>query len=103
MKVFFKALGILTLAVMSQNAFAAQCGDLNGDGKVTIRDAQKVLAHVEGGEKLKSEEAHLADVNSDGKVDKTDIELFKRFMANGTPLKCPPPPRSRGGRLPGFL
>jgi hypothetical protein len=104
MKVFFKALGILTLAVMSQNAFAAQCGDVNGDGLINSRDSLKVTRHVEGIEKLKSEEAYLADANGNGKVDKTDAALIlEKGVGKAVTLKCPPPPQNRGSRLPGFL
>ena len=47
-------------------------GDVNGDGKVTLADCTKVLAHVKKTKLLTGEELKRADVNCDGNVTLAD-------------------------------
>lgn len=47
-------------------------GDVNKDGKITLADYTKILAHVKKTKILTEEEQALADVNQDGKVTLAD-------------------------------
>jgi hypothetical protein len=93
---------VVGLFFASQNAFASVCGDVNGDGKVEMKDAQAMHAHVRGQQKLAASFASNADVNSDGKVDTTDVRLLAdKVRGKPVSLRCPAQRRERF--LPGFL
>ncbi len=48
--------------------------DFNGDGRVTVADAQALLDYVTGGSEISN--AQYADFNGDGKVNTYDVHLF---------------------------
>lgn len=53
-------------------------GDVNGDGKVDVEDARKVLRAAVGLENLNSAETKRADVDGDGKVTVADARAVLR-------------------------
>lgn len=60
----------------------ASCGDLDGDGEVTMRDLLLLRRYIAGGyddEILLS----AADVNGDGRVDMQDLILLRQYLAGG--------------------
>ncbi len=49
-------------------------GDLDGNGKVTVRDALRILKHVAGMEQLQGASAlKLADLDEDGRITERDV------------------------------
>ncbi len=52
-------------------------GDLNGDGSVSIADAQKILMYI-----ANSEEPAVADINGDGHVTIADAQALLIIIAN---------------------
>lgn len=56
-------------------------GDVNFDGKVDAKDAQKVLKYAVGKEKLTNAQKETADMNADGKVNAVDAQqILKRSV-----------------------
>ena len=64
------------------------CGDVNGDGKVTMSDVRKVFnRYLDPNYPLDSPWA--ADVNCDGKVTMSDVrKVFNRYLDSGYELNC---------------
>lgn len=62
-------------------------GDVNGDGKIDIRDASLLAQTFTNKDiRLTKEQLNKADVNMDGKVQITDISMLVRYV-NATSLK----------------
>lgn len=61
-------------------------GDVNGDGKVDVKDVNVTSAAVKGKKKLTSEQKEAADMNGDGKVTTADAEAIAEKV-KGTPEK----------------
>lgn len=106
------ALAFVCIAVgTTQQAQAgAVCGDVNGDGKVTWSDVQKIADAQITRKPLSANQEKLADVNLNGKMDAKDADQVA-FHLMGR-VKCLPCPANRNacqrqnrqrGRLPGFL
>lgn len=55
-------------------------GDVNGDGKITVRDSTYILYYLIGKIELDNEQLYRADVNGDGKVTSADSLLIKRYI-----------------------
>ncbi len=51
-------------------------GDLDGDGKPTVIDLQLLINHVNQSQSLTSEVAFFADLNQDGLINNTDVDLL---------------------------
>ncbi|HEU0014056.1 MAG TPA: Ig-like domain-containing protein [Longimicrobium sp.] len=61
-------------------------GDVDGDGRVTTRDARLVTAHVAGGAQIPASRAITADADGDARISSRDallIESFARGRATG--------------------
>jgi len=58
---------------------ANRFGDVNGDGRITVRDATITLRAAAGLETLTPEQKYVADVNGDGKVSVADATLILRY------------------------
>ncbi|MBQ7874339.1 MAG: dockerin type I repeat-containing protein, partial [Oscillospiraceae bacterium] len=56
-------------------------GDVNGDGKVNVLDANLVRRHAAELIELDETQAVAADVNGDGKVNVLDANLIRRYAA----------------------
>ncbi|WP_166083128.1 dockerin type I repeat-containing protein [Erysipelothrix anatis] len=52
-------------------------GDVNGDEILNISDLAMVKSHLMGVRRLKKEDYLRADINKDGIVDATDMELVR--------------------------
>lgn len=53
-------------------------GDVDGDSRITISDVTLLQKHIAGITKFTDEQFERADVNRDGKVDNTDLELLNK-------------------------
>jgi hypothetical protein len=70
----------LFLLLFSQAASAARMGDVNGDGRIDVRDVVLVNKHVlEIPPLLTTDQQRLADVNGDGRIDVRDINLIMQY------------------------
>ncbi|MDD3363025.1 MAG: dockerin type I domain-containing protein [Hespellia sp.] len=65
--------------VMKDNAFKK--GDVDGSGKVDLKDLMLILKHVSGKTTMTEEQQKIADVTSDGKVDLKDLMLVLKFVS----------------------
>ena len=61
---------------------------MNGDGKVTAKDAALLYAYINGRTTLTDEQLALCDVSGDGKVTAKDAALIYAFV-NGRITKFP--------------
>ena len=68
------------IQVKSKTYIAIVCGDVNGDGNVTLTDLVKISAHMIGKEILDGANKIAADVDASGKVTTTDILNLKRLL-----------------------
>lgn len=62
--------------------YNGQYGDLNGDGKVDIKDIEYLEKYI-AGEEIPSEISSnimKADVNADGDIDAVDLNILKKFV-----------------------
>ena len=67
---------------------AGLLGDVNGDGKITAKDAALLYAYINGRTTLTDEQLALCDVSGDGKVTAKDAALIYAFV-NGRITKFP--------------
>lgn len=81
-KIIATMLAILVFCMLSITAFAAETGDVNGDGKITAADARKTLRHSAGLEILSEEMIAVADVDKSGKVTASDARKILRVSAS---------------------
>lgn len=82
-------LGItLSLILLSSNAFAATTiyGDVNGDGKITTKDADMVLEYSKNQRSFNDNQKELADVTNDRKIDKSDADYIRARAYGATSL-----------------
>jgi hypothetical protein len=73
-------------------AGGAQCGDCNGDGRVTIADATYLVSYI-----YRSGPAPIGqgDVNLDGRVTIADATYIVAYIYRGGAAPCNPPPSDR--------
>ncbi len=64
------------LLLSAPGVSAARYGDVNGDGRIDVRDVALVTRHVLGMSPLSGAGETLADVNADGVVNVRDISLL---------------------------
>ncbi|MCL2018339.1 MAG: dockerin type I domain-containing protein [Oscillospiraceae bacterium] len=69
-----------TYTATTTTTTAYEKGDVNGDGKITARDALLILKHVSGKEIITGNALEAADVNGDGKVDANDALTILKFV-----------------------
>ena len=78
--IFFEENDITFIALDGEDD-KRECGDMTGDGKITIDDAtmiQKSLAELIT---LTPEQKAAADTNADGKVDINDATQIQKYLA----------------------
>jgi len=75
------------LVVKYKAAGGSTCGDVNGDGYVTIYDSSLILLYLFKGYTLEDELA--ADVNNDGYITIYDSSLILLYLFKGYELHCP--------------
>ena len=63
-------------------------GDVDGNGYINSADALLIEKHVKNGEELFDTQKTNGDVNLDGKLDETDIDLIQKY-ATGQIKKLP--------------
>ncbi len=61
-------------------------GDLDGDGKVTLKDRAILYEYVKKNGKLTEKQKRFADVDGDGNIDKIDLNLIKLVAENSGDL-----------------
>lgn len=61
-------------------------GDVNGDGKITLADCTKILAHVKKTQLLNGDNLLAADINGDGKVTLADYTKVLAYVKKTTLL-----------------
>lgn len=66
----------LLLVPMSLRALPERLGDLDEDGTPTVLDLVAIVNHIRGTPRLPNELALFADVNQDGMVNQTDVDLL---------------------------
>ncbi len=72
--VFMMQSGLWQSRVSAEGQPPVYYGDLDGNGKVTVRDALRVLKHVAGMEQLQGASAlKLADLDEDGRITERDV------------------------------
>ena len=81
-KIITIMLAVLVFCVLSITAFAAQLGDINGDGKITASDARKTLRVAAGIDFFDDEVFSVADVDKSGKITASDARKILRVAAN---------------------
>ena len=76
---------MLFLLVFAGQVFAAECGDVNGDGTTDIVDALLIAQHYVGLDPQPFDDS-LADVNGDDSIDIVDALLVAQYyvgLVNG--------------------
>lgn len=61
-------------------------GDINGDGKINIKDLNMLYEHIQEIKTLNSDELRRADVNDDGKVNNKDLNRLYENVIEVNPL-----------------
>ena len=61
-------------------------GDVNGDGKINIKDWNILYAYINETITLSSEELQRADVNEDGKINVKDLNRLYEHITETNPL-----------------
>ncbi|HTD88670.1 MAG TPA: dockerin type I domain-containing protein, partial [Candidatus Binatia bacterium] len=68
--------GTLALCALAVHALPLKLGDIDADGNATVLDLVAVINHLNNNPRLPSELAVFADVNQDGLVNQTDVDLI---------------------------
>lgn len=55
-------------------------GDINGDGKITLKDATLLLQHVNKVATLENSQLAAADINGDGEITLKDATLLLQYV-----------------------
>ena len=76
------AISALDLAAYVTPETITIAGDLNGDGKVNLKDVTILRRYIAGGWGIELDET-TADLNGDGKINLKDVTLLRRFIAGG--------------------
>lgn len=67
--------------------FVVLFGDVDGNGKVNAKDVIAMQRHIEGSNKIYSDQEFLAgDVNHDGVIDDTDVNLVMQYILDADKL-----------------
>jgi RHS repeat-associated protein len=66
--------------VLQSSAAVSRLGDLDEDGKLTILDLVRLLAHYNGTRILAPTDALFADLNQDGAVNELDASIFQDVL-----------------------
>lgn len=76
-RLFLTAIFVVLFVLMMSSAVSAQTimGDVNGDGRVDVRDVVLIQKHVLGKISLTAQQRDVADVNGDGLIDARDVAL----------------------------
>ena len=80
--VYFNGTGKDVEVTLPGGAAGTEMGDVDGDGKVSAKDALVILRYTINLTKLSDEQLALADVDGDGKVSGKDAMLIQRFTIN---------------------
>jgi hypothetical protein len=66
----------LLVCATALHAVPLKLGDIDADGKATVLDLAAVINHLNNSPRLPAELAVFADVNQDGLVNQTDVDLI---------------------------
>jgi hypothetical protein len=61
-------------------------GDINGDGKINIKDWNKLYNHINETEQLTGDQLFCADINEDGKVNIKDWNRMYDHITEVNPI-----------------
>jgi len=77
-KVFLPVVLVVFLIFMITATGAAQTilGDINGDGRIDVKDVVLIQKHILGKISLTAQQREVADVNGDGLLDARDVALM---------------------------
>ena len=101
---FLLVVGIAVGLILNSNSTFAldtsnlKYGDLNCDGEVTSADMVTLARAVKGMVTLTEEQKLVADVNTDGKVDKNDELILAKYIVNYDSMTLP-----YTGAIPGVV
>ena len=65
---------------------SASIADINGDGKINVKDWNLLYAYISETTELSLEELQRADVNEDGKVNVKDLNRLYEHITEINPL-----------------
>ncbi len=54
-------------------------GDVNGDGKINLKDVNMIVSYYNGNSELTEDQIKAADVNGDGKINLKDVNLIVSY------------------------
>ena len=63
-----------------------QLGDVNLDGKISLKDSSLIRYAMVGVISLSAEQTFNGDVNEDGKIDLKDASQIRKYILHGTPF-----------------
>src|SRR5689334_725570 len=69
-------IALLAFSALSAHAIPLKLGDVDADGNATVLDLVAVINHLNNNPRLPSDLAVFADVNQDGLVNQTDVDLI---------------------------
>ncbi len=73
---------IMTLSLLPMSfAFAADLGDVTGDGKINSRDIASLQKYIAGSGTLTDDQKLSADINGDGKINSRDIASVQKHVS----------------------
>lgn len=84
---FDNTYGDATVSAIYKDKVPYVKGDVNGDGKITLADYAKILAHVKGTSLLTGVALKVADVNGDGKVTLADYAKVLAYVKGTAQLE----------------
>lgn len=70
-----------TNAVAKQIKAGREAGDIDGDGKIEVRDMLQILQTLSGSQSMKPEDQKKADIDGDGKVTIKDVLRVLHFVS----------------------
>src|SRR5258706_86775 len=79
----------LFLCALTARAQPLRLGDLDGDGQPTVLDIVRLIAHLTGAQTLSPALAPFADLNEDGVVNQSDVDILQSAILGQRTLPNP--------------
>ncbi len=71
------------------SALPTRLGDVDEDGALTVLDIVRAVSHIRGTRPLPGDLAVFADINQDGAINNTDVQLISDFVLSDQPPEIP--------------